>query len=94
LSTWTENFTVDDTLAAVCNLHHITVPPQDITFFSRIRNAIVHRFDYDYGISLPSQWNMPNYPRAALHFFAAEFVDRIILQLFGLRPHLQLADKI
>jgi hypothetical protein len=81
------------TLAAVCNLHRITVPSEDVTLFSRVRNAIVHRFDYDYDIPLPSKWNMPNHPQAALHFFAAEFVDRIILQLFGLRTHRQSADK-
>jgi hypothetical protein len=37
---------------------------------------------------------MSNRPQSALHFFAAEFVDRIILQLFGLQDHLPSSDKI
>jgi len=81
-----------DTLADVCSLHRITVVPEDVAIFSRIRNAIVHRFAYDQGIPLPSQWNIPNHPQASLHFFAAGFVDRIILQLFGLGRHLQDID--
>jgi hypothetical protein len=83
-----------DTLAAVCNLHGITLPTEDVALFSRIRNAIVHRFDYDHTIPLPSQWGMSHHPQAAVHFFTAAFVDRIILHPFGLRTHFQAADKI
>jgi hypothetical protein len=82
-----------ETLEAVCNVHGITPPLRDATLFGRVRNAIVHRFDYNYDIRLPSQWNIPDHPQAAQHFFAAEFVDRIILQLFGLRAYLKPTDS-
>jgi hypothetical protein len=76
-------------LADVCRLHGITVQPKDVADFSRIRNKIVHSFDYDYAIRLPNKWNIPNHPQSvAQHFFAAEFVDRITLQLFGLGSQL------
>lgn len=78
-----------DTLAAVCTCHHVTLPPQDLKLFSRIRNHIVHRLNYDHTMTLPSRWKMPNNPQAEQHFFVAQFVDRIILQLFGLRAHLE-----
>jgi hypothetical protein len=78
-----------DTLAAVCDVNHVTVSVKDVALFTRIRNALVHRFAYDSDIKLPGQWNVPDQPQIAQHFFAAEFVDRIILQLFGLRKHLQ-----
>ncbi len=80
-------------LEASCKVHRITVPPEDVTCFSRIRNAIVHRFDYDYNNRLPREWKMPNHPEAAQHYFAAGFVDRIILQLFGLGTQLQSSVK-
>jgi len=37
---------------------------------------------------------MPNHPEAAQHYFAAGFVDRIILQLFGLGTQLQKFGQI
>jgi hypothetical protein len=82
-----------DKLAAVCERHRITVPLADVAAFSQVRNAIVHRFDYDHRLRLPSQWGMEDHPQAAQHFFAADFVDRIILQLFGLDALLRSTDK-
>jgi hypothetical protein len=35
---------------------------------------------------------MPHHVQAAQHFFVAEFVDRIILQLFGVRAYLKPID--
>lgn len=75
-----------DLLAAVCQHHNVTVQPADLTLFNRIRDNIVHRFSYDPAIELPSAWSMPNQHQVSQHFFAASFVDRIILQLFGLIP--------
>jgi hypothetical protein len=75
-----------DTLEAVFRIHHVAVPLEDVALFTKIRNAIVHRFDYDYDIKLPNQWEIPENPQAAQHYFTAAFVDRIMLQLFGLRP--------
>jgi hypothetical protein len=63
------------------------------TVTASIRNAIVHRFNYDYDIHLPTPWNMPDRPQTAQHFFAAAFVDRIILQLFGLGAHLKPSES-
>jgi len=50
-----------DKLAAVCERHRITVPLADVAAFSQVRNAIVHRFDYDHRLRLPSQWGMEDH---------------------------------
>jgi hypothetical protein len=81
-----------DTLEAVCRVHGVTLPLKDVSLFGSVRNAIVHRFDYNYSVQLPSRWIMPDHVQAAQHFFAAEFVDRIILQLFGLQAYLKPTD--
>jgi hypothetical protein len=39
---------------------------------------------YDPAIKLPSEWSTPDRHQVSQHFFVAWFVDRIILQLFGL----------
>lgn len=75
-------------LAEVFERHRITVSSDDIGLFCKIRNSIVHRFDYDPEIRVPPEWDLPNQRHAAIHFFAAAFVDRIVLQLFGLLPRL------
>lgn len=72
----------------VCERHRITVSADDLSVFSRIRNSIVHRFDYDPDISVPPEWDLPGQRHAAVHFFAAAFVDRIVLQLCGLHGEL------
>jgi hypothetical protein len=81
--------TFRDTLVAVCKRHHIMVSPSEMKLFTRIRNDIVHRFSYDLSVPLPGSRAMPGLEQAAIHFFAATFVDRIILQLFGLGAHLK-----
>lgn len=72
-----------DVLADVCQHHNVSVQPSDLTLFKSIRDNIVHRFSYDPAMRLPSEWSMPNQHQVSQHFFAAWFVDRIILQLFG-----------
>lgn len=72
-----------DILTEVCKHHKITVDPSDLRVFKDIRNNIVHRFSYDPNVELTSAWNMPKEHQIAQHFFVAWFVDRIILQLFG-----------
>lgn len=73
-----------DILANVCEHHGLRVQPNDLTLFKSIRDNIVHRFSYDPAIRLPSEWSIPNQHQVSQHFFAAWFVDQIILQLFGL----------
>lgn len=82
-----------DKLIDIGNRHAITLSKEDVKVFNRIRNSIVHRFGYDDTIHLPGHWNMLNSAQTAQHFFAAEFVDRIILQLFGLRGYLEVLPK-
>jgi hypothetical protein len=82
-----------DKLIDIGNRHAITLSKEDVKVFNRIRNSIVHRFGYDDTIHLPGHWNMLKSPQTAQHFFAAEFVDRIILQLFGLRDYLEVLPK-
>ena len=77
-----------ETLSAVCGRHKISLPPSDVTLFSQIRNNIVHRLNYDLKITLPNRWSMPNSPQVAQHFFVGQFVDRVVLELFGLRSHI------
>ena len=71
-------------LAEVCQWHNVGVNSNDLMLFKNIRDNIVHRFSYDPDMSLPSEWNIHNRHQVSQHFFAAWFVDRIILQLFGL----------
>ena len=73
-----------DILADVCQHHSVRVQPSDLTLFKSIRDNIVHRFGYDPATRLPSEWSIPNRHQVSQHFFAAWFVDQIILQLFGL----------
>ena len=76
------------TFIAVCDLHFIRVLASDLKLFTRIRNDAVHRLTHDLSIPLPDEWTIPEQPQAAIHFFAAAFVDSVILQLFGLGAHL------
>ena len=78
-----------ETLVAVCNRHQITVSKSDLGSFSRIRNDMVHRLRYDLSIQLPAPWDMLDRQQVALHYFVADFVDRIVLQLFGLGSYLE-----
>jgi hypothetical protein len=75
-------------LSDVCACHRIDVAPPDLKRFNNIRNNIVHRLNYDLKIKLPSESSMADHPQAAQHSFVANFVDRIVLGLFGLRAHL------
>jgi hypothetical protein len=77
-----------EVLSDVCACHRIALPLLDLKLFNSIRNNIVHRLNYDLKIKLPSGWTMPNSPQAGQHYFVAHFVDRIVLELFGLRAHL------
>jgi len=77
-----------DKLQEVCKAHRIEMERQDLVTFKKIRNAIVHSFDYDSKVKLPNEWQVLDSPQTAQHFFVATFVDRIILQLFGLAAYL------
>lgn len=76
-----------DLLAEVCEHHNVTVQPLDLKLFKSIRDNIVHRFSYDPEIKLPSEWSILNEHQVSQHSFAAWFVDRIILQLFGINAN-------
>jgi hypothetical protein len=86
------SLTFRDTLSKVCEHHGIDINARDLSLFSNIRNNIVHRFNYDLDLQLPDEWLNPAHPQAAQHFFVADFVDRVILQLFGLGKKLRLAS--
>lgn len=77
-----------DRLTTAAGRYGIQLEKEDLDCFVRIRNQIVHTGGYDTNAQLPKVWQFPERPVWAFHFFVADFVDRFVLQLFGLREHL------
>jgi len=75
-----------DNLRAVCRSHGITLDEDELKIFHQIRNDIVHRFKYNRRTKLPKEWQGGD-KQTAIHFFTAAFIEKIVLQLFGLKTN-------
>ncbi len=77
-----------DQIKAIFEAHGVAMGQDSLKGFRGVRNAIVHRLDYAHSCQLPKSWGRIPKRHIAQHFFVADFVDRVILQIFGLRQHL------